>query len=135
MTFWILAVLALFFLQSIAGPCVRYLQSGLKHLGTAMGPRDNPPEMPVIGARLDRAFKNLVEALLVFLPVSLLLEMKDLGVGTALTGAMVFFWARVAYVPAYITGVPGVRSAVWTIGHAGIVTMVVALVKGVTAAG
>lgn len=37
------------------------------------------------------------------------------------------FWARVVYVPAFVSGVPGVRSLVWTIGHAGLGMMVWAL--------
>jgi len=129
MTNWILAVLALFFVQSVIAPVIRYVSAGKAGVWIAMGGRDNPPPMPPIGGRLDRALKNMFEALVVFLPLALLIEIKGLAEGAAITGAMVFFWARVVYVPAYASGIPGLRTAVWTIGHAGLVMMVAVLLR------
>lgn len=131
MIFWILAVLGLFFVQTIAPPAIRYFGQGKIDLVSAMKARDDPPPMPVIGARLDRALGNMFEALAVFIPVALLIEMKGLGEGLALTGAMVFFFARVAYVPAYVSNIPGLRSAIWTVGHAGLAMMIAVLIRGV----
>ena len=36
-------------------------------------------------------------------------------------GAQVYFWARVAYVPAYGFGIPFLRTAVWGVSLVGIV--------------
>lgn len=126
MTGWILAVLALFFIQTLLGPSLQYMMGGTK-LRLAMGPRDAPPVVPAVAGRCNRAQSNMMEALLVFIPVALLLVFKGADSGLALTGAMVFFWARLVYLPAYISGIPGLRSLTWTIGHTGLGLMVWAL--------
>jgi uncharacterized MAPEG superfamily protein len=38
-----------------------------------------------------------------------------------------YFWARVAYVPAYAIGVPFVRTLVWAVALAGIVMVLLPL--------
>jgi uncharacterized MAPEG superfamily protein len=45
-------------------------------------------------------------------------------------GAQLYFWARVAYVPLYVAGVPLIRSLVWNVGTIGIMLLIVALVLG-----
>ncbi len=69
----------------------------------------------------------MFEALPVFLPLALLAEITGATTGWTLTGAMVFFFARLAYVPAYGSGVALLRSASWGVGHAGLVMMVIGL--------
>jgi uncharacterized MAPEG superfamily protein len=69
----------------------------------------------------------MFEALPVFLPLALLAQVQGIESGWALTGAAVFFFARLAYVPAYGSGIVMLRSACWGIGHAGLVMMVVGL--------
>jgi uncharacterized MAPEG superfamily protein len=127
MLIWILATLALFFIQTLLAPMVRWWGDGGRHLKAALGPRDDPPPMPPTGARLDRALRNMIEAMLVFLPLALLVEMKGIGSGLAVQGAAVFFVARLAYIPAYVSGIPGLRSLIWMCGHAGLVMMAIAL--------
>ena len=124
MTLWIVAVLALYVVQTFLPSTARALSGDPDQHRYIRGPRDAPPPLPLVGARLERALTNMVEALLVFLPLALLVEMKGLGDGLAQTGAMVFFFARVAYVPAYAAGIPLLRSAIWTVGHIGIGMMV-----------
>jgi uncharacterized MAPEG superfamily protein len=41
----------------------------------------------------------------------------------------VFFLARAAYVPAYASGIYGLRSVLWMIGHAGIAMIAVAVIR------
>jgi uncharacterized MAPEG superfamily protein len=36
-------------------------------------------------------------------------------------GAQLYFWARVAYVPVYASGIPFARTAVWTVSIIGLV--------------
>jgi len=126
MTGWILAVLALFLGQTFAGPVYQYVK-GDGTPGAAMGPRDTPETPLVVTGRLNRALANMFEAIVLFLPLALLLEIQGAGTGLAQTGAAVFFWARLAYVPAYAIAYGGVRSIVWTIGHVGLGMMVWAL--------
>jgi uncharacterized MAPEG superfamily protein len=122
MTLWIVLVLALFFVQSTLALIMQWRSN----IPAALGPRDNPPPMPLIGARLDRAFRNMIEAMLVFIPLAILAEIQGGADSLAQAGAAVFFFARLLYVPAYVSGIPGVRSGIWMIGHAGLVMLAVA---------
>jgi len=121
----ILLVLALFVLQTLLPGSFRYLVGPNKSGGLmlALGPRDNPPPQTILGGRAERALTNMQEALPVFLALALL----NLIVGSAalaLTGATVFLVARTLYVPAYLAGIPLLRSLIWGAGVAGLVLMV-----------
>lgn len=119
---WILAALALFVVQSMLGTLIRYfLGSGAigSNLWDALGGRDSPPDMPVLGARASRALTNMQEALFVFLPLAILAQIQGAD-GLAFWGAALWLGARVLYVPAYLTAIPGVRSTVWVISWLGL---------------
>lgn len=124
MTGWILAVLGLFVVQTFLPSAMRARSGEADQIAYLRSNRDARPPAPVMAARMERALRNLMEALPVFLPLALLAEIKGIEDGWALTGAAVFFFARLAYVPAYGSGIPLLRSAVWTVGHAGLVMMV-----------
>jgi len=123
MTFWILGALLLFFLQSLLPPMLQYVFRADPQIMAMLGPRDATPETRVYGQRAERALRNMGEALLVFLPLALLGH----SVETAVLGAQVFVLARIAYVPAYVLGIPFLRSAIWTIGLAGLALMAFAV--------
>ncbi len=129
---YLLAALAIWFVQTLIPSSVRYMSGGTgalaPNLKDALSGRDAPPAMPVMGARALRAQNNLLEALVVFIPVALLLEMQGQTGGWAVRGATVFLGARLLYVPAYMSGIPGVRSAIWATGHLGLAMMVLSLV-------
>ena len=126
----ILLVLALFVLQTLLPASFRYMSGpdmGRK-LALALGPRDNPPPQSVMGGRAERALANLHEALPVFLALALL----NMIVGTAplaVTGATVFLVARVLYVPAYLTGLLGLRTLIWAASLFGLELMLVPLLS------
>lgn len=126
MTFWIGLVLALFFVQSTLAPFMQWRSN----IRAALGPRDKPPPMLLMGARLDRAFRNMIEAMLIFIPLALLAEFQGGTDGVARAGAAVFFLARLLYVPAYVSGILGIRSAIWLIGHAGLAMLAIAVLGG-----
>ena len=126
---WILAALAIYVIQTVIAPLFQHLIRADPQLMTALGPRDNPPEMPTLGGRFNRALLNYQEALMVFLPIALLIEFKGVSGDTSAFGAMLFVAARIAYPPAYAIGTPGLRSLVWGIGHFGIVMMLVELLS------
>jgi uncharacterized MAPEG superfamily protein len=112
----VFAVLALFVAQTLLAPAIRYLLAGpgaLDRLRVALGPRDEPPPLPVVGARAERALHNLQEALPVFLTLALLHLQQGSHEGGATLGAQIFLIMRALYVPAYLSGVPGLRSAAW----------------------
>ena len=135
MTIWILAVLALWVGQTMLPPSARYLSapgSRGSALLSALGPRDTPPPMPLIGERLERARLNLLEALPVFLGLALLIEAHSDGAPPPIAslGALVFLIARVLYVPAYLSGIPGLRSTIWVSSWVGLVLLLRALLSG-----
>lgn len=93
-----------------------------------VGNRDNPPEMSVIAGRLDRARTNMLEALPLFLALALLVLVKGRETSEAVYGASIFLIARIVYVPAYVSGIPLLRSLLWLVANAGLILMALALI-------
>ncbi|MDX8354514.1 MAPEG family protein [Cognatiyoonia sp. IB215182] len=120
---WILLSLLLFFVQTLLPPVFRYiLRSDPKILAT-LGARDDPPETTRLGARAERAMANSIEQYMMFLPLAVLGASSD----GAVLGAQLFVLSRAAYVPVYIAGIPLLRSALWTVGIAGLIIMALAI--------
>jgi uncharacterized MAPEG superfamily protein len=125
----VLLVLALFVMQTLLPACFRYMRGSdaRKNLATALGPRDNPPPQSVVGGRAERALANMHEALPVFLALALLNLVVGTAADMAVTGATVFFVARLLYVPAYLAGITAVRTLIWVVSLAGLAMMLVPL--------
>lgn len=128
MTGWILAVLAVFFVQTLLPSVARGASGEEAQIAFLRSNRDVRPDPTVMAGRMERALRNMFEALPVFLPLALIAEIQGITEGWALTGAAVFFAARVLYIPAYASGIAWIRSATWTVGHAGLVMMIVGIV-------
>jgi len=93
--------------------------------------RDEPVEpLQGVAGRLDRALRNFLETFPLFAAVVLAAGM--VGRHNALTesGAQLYFWGRVAYLPLYAAGIPLVRSLVWSVSSFGILLSLVALFWG-----
>jgi len=114
MTFWILAALALYFVQTLLPVTFRY--RGNPASFTA---RDTMPEATVLVARAERALVNVGEAMILFLPLALL----TLEAEGAILGAVIFVIARIAHVILYLAGVPYLRTVVWLVSLAGLMMM------------
>ncbi len=129
----IACVLGLYVFQCFLAPLSRLMPSkelpAGQALKVALGPRDKSgmPKESVMGERASRAFSNLRESLFIFLPLALLGVHFTVAEGLMIQGAWLFFGARVVYIPAYLSGIPGVRSLVWMIACAGMVLMAVGL--------
>jgi uncharacterized MAPEG superfamily protein len=118
---WASAVLGLvqIAIASVAG----WAFVGIGWMNTA---RDEPPPATSrLTARLDRALKNYTETFAVF-AVAILLA-RELGRHTVISamGSQLYFWGRVAYVPAYALGVPYVRGFIWDVATIGIIMVLV----------
>jgi uncharacterized MAPEG superfamily protein len=127
----ILLVLALFVIQTLMPERFRPRADAgtASKLAVALGPRDERPPQSQMGARAERALANMHEALPVFLALALLnLVVKTAG-PLAINGAWVFLVARILYVPAYLSGITGVRTAIWIVGWVGLVLMLVPLLE------
>ncbi len=125
----ILATLGLYVFQSYLPSMFMSRALGIKALRHAGGPRDEPLPLTVNAGRAKRALGNMTEALVVFIPLSLLAVHFGLNSGLAWWGALLFLLARIAYVPAYITAIGLTRSVVWTIGHIGLGMMAAAILS------
>lgn len=93
----------------------------------ALGNRDNMPEPSPLAARADRAAKNTLENFILFSALAVAALAVAPANAQVLLGAQIFFWARVLYLPIYYFGIPGVRTAVWAVGVAGLGVMAAAL--------
>jgi uncharacterized MAPEG superfamily protein len=108
-----------------------FLQSGTmtKELGRDWnaGPRDDGRKPTgVLAGRAERALKNFLETYPAFVALALGLAVTGRTGGLGLIGAHLWFWARVAYVPLYLAGVPMVRSVVWLVALIGLGLMLAA---------
>lgn len=125
----ILGVLLVFFVQTLVPAILQYMGGPGRissKLLLALGPRDTPPARSAMTERAYKALENLFEALPIFLTLALLSIM--LGVEQeAWRGAAIFLVARVFYLPTYISGIPGLRSFVWTVGLFGLLVMLGAI--------
>lgn len=97
-------------------------------LGWAASPRDEAkPPLGGIGGRLQRASANFLETFPFFAAVVLAAHLLQRHDGMTVLGAQLYFWARVAYVPAYAAGIPYLRTLIWAASIAGIVLVLAAL--------
>ncbi|MCB1518673.1 MAG: MAPEG family protein [Hyphomicrobiaceae bacterium] len=112
LTLIVLLVLALYvfqlFLQETSGSRM--------NVGTIVGTRDEPLKLSVVASRLDRAKNNMLEALPLFLGISMLVFAKGGDMSLATNAALGFLIARVLYIPAYVSGLPWLRSLIWVAG-------------------
>lgn len=101
-----------------------------RELGTGYtsSPRDRPPsrEMTLVTARLQRAFDNHFEGLILFTLAVVVVTLGGESSPVTRAAAWLYVIARILYVPAYALGLRPWRSAIWAIGFASTVTMILA---------
>ena len=116
----VLLVLALFVLQTLLPNRFREPAPAGQTitLAESLGPRDNPRPYTALGGRAARALANMQEALPVFLALALLNMIAGTAAAMAITGGWLFLIARVLYVPAYLSGIPVIRTLIWAVGWA-----------------
>lgn len=101
---------------------------GQRGLGWAASPRDEvKPPLSGIGGRLDRARANFLETFPLFVAVVLAAHLLQRHDSMTVLGAQLYFWARLAYVPAYAAGIPYLRTLIWAASIVGIVLVLAAL--------
>ena len=88
-----------------------------------VGARDNPVAENPLAGRAKRATSNLLETALVYVCLAVATELS--GRSTALTewGAIVYLVGRTVYLPAYLSGVPWLRTIIWNISTAALAVM------------
>ena len=123
MVFWITIVLALIAVQILLPLILDSKGTMGARLTNARGPRDHCPEESVVAQRSRRGLANLLETLPIFLTLALLAIILHKDVANAILGAQIYVIARVIYVPAYLSGVPVVRTLIWGASAVGLVIM------------
>ncbi|HEX4418217.1 MAG TPA: MAPEG family protein [Kofleriaceae bacterium] len=83
--------------------------------------RDAMPAPTPIADRADRATKNMLENLVLF--VALVVAVGGHNPGRAVLGAEIFVAARIVYWPIYLAGISGLRTAAWSVGLVGLVIL------------
>ena len=94
-----------------------WTQSGMKD---AFGNREKQPEPSPAAARADRAAKNMLENMVLFVALIVGAHLAGAPQDRIDLGARIFFYARVVYFPVYLAGIAYVRTVVWSAGVIGL---------------
>lgn len=94
-----------------------------------MSARDGEPgPVSVTAGRAQRAAANFLETFPFFAAALVCAIALGRDGQLAVLGAQLYFWARVAYLPIYLAGVPAIRSLVWGVSLAGLLMVVFAII-------
>ena len=116
---------ALAFVQMLIAASAAALEVGVP---TLVGNRENLRPMTGWAGRAQRAYRNMLEFLLMFAILVLALEITNRDDALTGLGAQLFFWARCAYAIVYIVGIPWLRTAVWAVSIAGLLLIFTRLI-------
>jgi uncharacterized MAPEG superfamily protein len=108
---------ALAFIQMLIAVLGATLEVGLP---TLAGNREGLAPMASWAGRAQRAHLNMLENLVLFIPLVLIADITSRDNAVVELGAQIFFWARLVYAIVYIAGVPWVRTAVWGVSVVGL---------------
>ena len=93
------------------------------------GPRDTEMKLKsALAGRAKRASANFRETYPGFVVLVLALAIGGDAWGLGFWGAIVWFAARIAYIPLYLRGVPYIRSYVWCVALLGLAMMGAAVI-------
>ena len=118
----------LFWLMLITAGLIKYRAWSLVGLGVMFGNRDDVPAYGAFASRADRAAMNMLENMVLFIAVAAAVYFGGAENDQTRLGAAIFFWARVAYWPAYLIGIPYVRTSIWAVGVVGVGIMAATLI-------
>ncbi len=110
-------ILTLVMLLVASGFCAKVWEPGGAQV--AFGNREGMPPALGIAGRADRAAKNQMEAMVLFLALVLAAQVAGKGAQAAY-GATIFFWARLVYWPVYLAGIIYLRTLVWFVSLFGL---------------
>jgi len=97
-------------------------------LGYAISNRDGEVAISLVTGRLTRGLRNFLETYGAFIGLALALAVTDKTGGLGATGALVWFWARVLYVPIFAAGIAVARTGIWTVSIIGLAMMLIRLI-------
>ena len=121
----LLWTLALAFAQALIAVQGAMMQVGLPMLA---GNRENMPVITGWAGRAARAHRNMLESLVLFVPLILIAVIARKTNNMTELGAQLFLWARLIYALVYLVGIPWLRTGIWGISVVGMLLIFLQLV-------
>jgi len=106
------------FVQMLVGVMGANAQVGLPALA---GNREALPQITGWAGRAQRAHRNMLENLPLFIALVLIAQLANRTSGTTALGAELFFWARLAHAVIYVAGIPWLRTLAWAVSAVGLI--------------
>lgn len=97
-------------------------------LATAAGNQHDIAAWTGWNDRLNRAIDNLKEAIAIFIPINIAVQLLGLSNETTALGAQIFVAARIVHAIVYTLGIPWIRTGAWAVGVVGIILVASPLV-------
>ena len=116
---------ALAFVQVLVAVSGATLQVGLPALA---GNREGLPPLTGWVGRAQRAHRNMLESLPLFIALVLVAQAAGKANMTTLLGCQLFFWGRLAHWLVYLAGIPWLRTLAWVVSVVGLVLIFLQLV-------
>jgi uncharacterized MAPEG superfamily protein len=120
----LLWAVALAFVQVLVAVTGAFLQVGLPMLA---GNRENLPEITGWAGRAQRAHRNMMENLPLFIALVFVGVAVQKSNQMTVLGAQLFFWGRFAYALLYTGGIAWLRTGAWFVSVIGMILMFVQL--------
>ena len=122
---WLVWTLVLTFVQVVIAAAGANAEVGLP---TLAGNREDLPPITGWAGRAQRAHRNMLENLPLFIALVLVAHIANHANGTSILGEQLFFWARLVYAIVYVIGIPWVRTLLWGISVIGMILIFAQLV-------
>ena len=90
-------------------------------LATLAGNREDMPELTGWAGRAQRAHRNMLENLPLFIALVLVAQVTNRLNTMTLLGAELFFWARLLHAVVYLMGISWLRTLLWLVSIVGLV--------------
>lgn len=90
-------------------------------LATLAGNREDMPELTGWAGRAQRAHRNMLENLPLFIALVLIAQAAGKTNAMTLLGAELFFWGRLAHWLIYLAGIPWLRTLAWVVSVVGLI--------------
>lgn len=97
-------------------------------LATAAGNQHDIDPWDGANDRLNRALRNLLEAIAIFAPFAIAVFLLGVSNETSALGAKIFLSARIVHAVVYTAGIPWIRTGAWFVGVIGILMVASPLV-------
>ena len=111
---------ALTFVEVIVAVLFANAQVGL---GMLAGNREGLPDLTGFAGRAQRAHRNMLESLPLFIALVLVAQVAGKANGATLTGCELYFWGRLAHWVIYVIGIPWLRTIAWLVSVIGLIVI------------